>query len=258
MAKIKDEKTDDEIHHGRRLKLRQLFVEHGLETFNETQVLEYALGLCIPRIDTNPTAHRLINKFGSLTGVIEAHPKKLQEVGGVGENTAIFLSFLRQFITYATKRKQRRESINNTQDATSYLMPIMQTYSKEEFILLCLDKSGKIILQEQVSGNLHKIDLDLREIADTVLRVKAAAIVVAHNHLGNNVSPSDADILLTRTLVNLFLPLSITVLDHLIFGQSEEFYSFKISGLLDIFRREHKGFQTCRDWEEIMVFSGDE
>ncbi|MCL2755457.1 MAG: hypothetical protein FWE45_00175 [Firmicutes bacterium] len=253
MAKIKDEKTDSEIHHGRRRKLRDLFVEHGLETFNETQVLEYALGLCIPRIDTNPTAHRLINKFGSLSGVIEAHPEKLQEVGGVGENTAVFLSFLRQFVTYATKRKNRKEQINNTQNAVEYLQPIMQTYSSEEFILVCLDKAGKIILQEQVEGNIHKVDLDLREIMDAVLRVKAAAVVVSHNHVSESVTPSDADILLTRSLVNLFTPLQIHVLDHLIFGK-EEYYSFKSSGLLDIFRREHKSFQISRDWEEILMF----
>jgi len=252
MAKIKDTKTDDQIHHGRRRKLRDLFVEHGLETFNETQVLEYALGLSIPRIDTNPAAHRLINKFGSLNGVIEAHPDKLQEIGGVGENTAVFLSFLRQFVTYATKRKQRAEKINNTGDAVNYLMPIMQTYSEEEFILICLDKAGKIILHEQFGGNIHRVDLDLREIADAVLRVKAAAIVIAHNHVGDVVTPSDADVLLTRSMVNLFSPLTIGVLDHLIFGTGEEYYSFKSSGLLDIFKREHKSFIISRDWEDVL------
>ena len=66
MAKIKDLETDKQIHHGRREKLRALFLKYGLESFNEVQVIEFALGLSIPRIDTNPAAHRLINKFGSL------------------------------------------------------------------------------------------------------------------------------------------------------------------------------------------------
>ena len=95
MAKVNDTKTDSQIHHGRRGKLRKRIENYGLHTLNETEVLEFALGIAVPRVDTNPLAHRLINTFGSLDGVINAHPDKLKKVAGVGEQTACFLYFLK-------------------------------------------------------------------------------------------------------------------------------------------------------------------
>lgn len=255
MPKIKDEAVDKQIHHGRREKLRKSFLDFGLVSFNETQVLEYVLGLAIPRLDTNPTAHRLINTFGSLNGVIDAHPDKLRKVAGIGEQAAIFLNFLKQFVTYYQKSaRDRGTKINTPGQAIEYLREVMQTYSTEQFVLLCLDKSGAIILEQTTtSGDLDKVDLNLRQIVDTALRVKTASIIVAHNHLGESASPSDADILLTRWLVNIFAPLSIQLVDHIIFAGSNAVYSFNAHKLLDIFKREHKSFALSRDYEEYWL-----
>jgi len=255
MPKIKDEAVDKQIHHGRREKLRKSFLDFGLVSFNETQVLEYALGLAIPRLDTNPTAHRLINTFGSLTGVIEAHPDKLREVSGIGEQAAIFLNFLKQFVTYyQRKARDTNAKITTPAKAIEYLREVMKTYSTEQFVLLCLDKSGAIILEQTTtSGDLDKVDINLRQIVDIALRVKTASVIVAHNHLGENASPSDADIMLTRWLVNIFTPLSIKVIDHIIFAATGLVYSFHEHKLLEIFKREYKSFATSRDFEEYWL-----
>lgn len=252
MPKIKDEAVDKQIHHGRREKLRKSFLDFGLVSFNETQVLEYALGLAIPRLDTNPTAHRLINTFGSLAGVIDAHPDKLREVAGIGEQAAIFLNFLKQFVTYYQRvSRDARAKINSPARAIEYLRDEMKTFTTEQFVLLCLDKSGGILTkQDMTSDDLDKVDLNLRKIVDIVLRVKTASVIVAHNHLGESASPSDADIMLTRWLVNIFTPLSIQVIDHLVFAAGGAVYSFHDHKLLDIFKREHKSFAVSRDFEE--------
>lgn len=255
MAKIKDDAVDKQIHHGRREKLRKSFLDFGLVSFNETQVLEYALGLAIPRLDTNPTAHRLINTFGSLNGVIDAHPDKLREVSGIGEQAAIFLNFLKQFVTYyQRKSRDRNAKINTPSQAINHLREVMKTYSTEQFVLLCLDKSGAIILEQTTSsGDLDKVDINLRQIIDIVLRVKTASVIVAHNHLGESPSPSDADIMLTRWLVNIFTPLGIQFVDHIIFAAGDAVYSFYEHKLLEVFKREHKSFALSRDFEEYWL-----
>ena len=255
MPKIKDEAVDRQIHEGRRAKLRKSFLDFGLVSFNETQVLEYALGLVIPRIDTNPTAHRLINTFGSLTGVIDAHPDKLRQVAGIGEQAAVFLNFLKQFVTYyQAQARNRNAKITAPARAIEYLREVMTSYSTEQFVLLCLDKSGAVILEQTTtSGDLDKVDLNLRRIVDIVLRVRTASVIVAHNHLGENASPSDADIMLTRWLVNIFTPLAIQFMDHIIFAAGGAVYSFHEHKLLDIFKREHKSFAQSRDFEEYWV-----
>ena len=252
MAKIVDKEIDMQIHAGRREKLRQLFLKYGLQSFNETQILEYALGLCIPRIDTNPTAHRLINTFGSLHGVIDAHPDKLREVAGIGESAAIFLNFLKQFITYYQNSiKDTKIKIKKPSEAINHLREVMKTYSTEQFVLICLDKSGAIILEQTTTtGDLDKVEINLREIVDIVLRVKTASVLIAHNHLDNDVTPSSADILLTRYLVNIFIPLGVDVMDHIVFGSEGASYSFHEQKVLDIFKREHKSFAINKDYEE--------
>ena len=249
MPKIHDPETDKQIHQGRREKLRDSFLKFGLVSFNETQVLEYALGLTIPRIDTNPIAHRLINTFGSLNGVIDAHPDKILEIAGIGPQSALFLSFLKQFVTYYMSAKNEKPKITNSQDAIKYLSEVMQTYSTEQFVLLCLDKKGQIILQETTSSNdLDKVDINLRQIIDIVLRVKTASVIVAHNHMDDNPTPSGADASLTRYLVNVLTPLSVSFIDHIIFCESGKHYSFLESGLLQALKVEHKSFASGKDY----------
>ena len=229
MPKTKDKPIDAQIHSGRREKLRRSFLDFGLVSFNETQVLEYALGLAIPRLDTNPTAHRLINTFGSLNGVIDAHPDRLREVSGIGEQAAVFLSFLKQFVTYYEKHaREVGAKINTPAQAVEYLREVMKTYSTENFVLLCLDKSGAVILEQTTtSGDLDKVEVNLRQIVDIVLRVKTASVIIAHNHLGESAEPSDADMNLTQSLVNIFAPLGIKFVDHIIFAAAGAVYSFR-------------------------------
>jgi len=252
MAKVKDAATDVQIHTGRREKLRQSYLKYGLASFNETQVLEYALGLVIPRIDTNPTAHRLTKTFGSLSGVIEAHPDKLREIPGIGDSAAIFLNFLKQFVTYYHNSiRNTKIRIRQPSQAVEYLREVMKTYSTEQFVLICLNKGGAIILEDTTtSGDLDKVEINLREIVDITMRVKSSSVLIAHNHLNNDVAPSDSDIILTRQLVNVLLPLGIDIFDHIIFGNEGAVYSFCENKILDIFKREHRGFVINKDYED--------
>ena len=254
MSKINDPTTDQQIHAGRREKLRRSFLDFGLVSFSETQVLEYALGLVIPRIDTNPTAHRLVNTFGSLTGVIDAHPDKLRAVSGIGEQAAIFLNFLKQFVTYYRRAaRDTAAKITTPAEAIGMLREIMSTYTTEQFVLLCLDKSGAIILEQTTTGgDTDRVDLNLRQIVDIVLRVRTASVIIAHNHLGESSAPSDADVHLTRWLVNVLTPLNVRVMDHIIFAAAGAVFSFHEQKLLEIFIREYKNFAENPNFKKYL------
>jgi DNA repair protein RadC len=253
MAKIKDPQTDKNIHDGRREKLRQRFLRDGLQTFNETEVIEYALGLTIKRQDTNPTAHRLFAAFGSLAGVIDAHPDKLKAVAGIGDECAIFLNFLQQFVTYYQRcAKGKGVRIKSPEDAIKHLAAVMATYTSEVFVLLLLDTKNQIISEQTVTSNsLDKVELNLRELVDTAFRVKCHSIIIAHNHLNDDPNPSPADVVLTRTLLNVLTPLNIHLIDHIVFAGCENF-SFARSHTLDAFRREHKSFSAGDDYKDYL------
>ena len=77
------------IHDGHRQRLKERFRSEGLDNFNDIQVLELLLFYAVPRQDTNPIAHALLERFGTLAQVLEAPVSELEKVKGVGHNAAV-------------------------------------------------------------------------------------------------------------------------------------------------------------------------
>ena len=77
------------VHQGHRQRVRERFLEEGLDGFADHQVLELLLFYCIPRRDTNKLAHRLINEFGTLANLCESRPEDIIRRCQVSKNTAI-------------------------------------------------------------------------------------------------------------------------------------------------------------------------
>ncbi len=86
---------EENLHAGHRERMRVRFFENGFENYSPHEVLEQVLFLTIPRANTNETAHSLLQKFGSLTGVLNASPESLTEVPGIGPRAAEFLASIR-------------------------------------------------------------------------------------------------------------------------------------------------------------------
>ena len=78
-------------HSGHRDRLREQYLTEGLDNFPPHNVLELLLFYSVPRRDTNVLAHRLIEQFGSLVGVLNAAPEQLAQVEGIGMNAALHL-----------------------------------------------------------------------------------------------------------------------------------------------------------------------
>ena len=87
----------DSIHKGHRQRMKDRFLQEGLDHFSDIQVLELLLFYCIPRQDTNPIAHKLLDHFGSLSQVLEASVEELTKVPGIGENAATFLHLIQKW-----------------------------------------------------------------------------------------------------------------------------------------------------------------
>ena len=92
--KIPEVATVNHAHHRQRLYAR--IAEVGLERCDDLTILEFILTLAIPRVDTNPIAHRLMDRFGSISAVLDASPLQLQEIRGIGPRAARLLSFFPQ------------------------------------------------------------------------------------------------------------------------------------------------------------------
>jgi len=224
----------DNPHDGHRARLRRRFLEQGLDGFEDHQVLELLLTYAIPRSDTNGVAHRLMRRFGSLSAVLEADPRDLAMVDGMGEHAAVFLSLLPQ----ATRRYQfdrvRRERprLDAPDKGARYLMALLSGRSEEVFYVLCLDTQCRVIYPALISqGTVKEAHIHPRRVVQEVLAHKAAAVILAHNHPSGTPQPSPQDHQITRVLVQALAPLDIRVLDHIIIA-GESSYSFAHEGVL--------------------------
>ena len=79
------------VHEGHRDRMKREFLQGGLRHFSEPRVLELLLFYSRLQGDVNPLAHRLLEAFGSLSGVLDASPAALANVPGVGETTVVLL-----------------------------------------------------------------------------------------------------------------------------------------------------------------------
>ena len=222
------------LHRGHRDRLRARLLSEGLDAFEEHQVLELLLFYAIPRVDTNPIAHRLMNRYGSLSAVLEADPRDLASVDGVGAQAAAFIALLPQLTRryFADRVKRDRTALSRTEAAANYLVPLMAGRAEEVFFVLCLDSQLRVLFPALVSeGTVKDAAVQPRHVVEAAIRHRAAAVILAHNHPGGTAKPSTHDHRLTRHLVQALGAIGIPVHDHVIVA-GEQTFSFARAGVL--------------------------
>ena len=225
------------VHDGHRERLRARFAEHGLDSFNELNALELLLCYAIPRRDTNEIAHRLLDAFGSLSGVFQASMQELTSVPGIGENAATLILMVPQIVKKAHVSKAKETKIiRNSTDAGNYLLPYFLNEPDEIVMMLCLDnKRAVICCREMGRGVVNCVDANIRRMVETALKVKTTTVIVAHNHPNGVALPSREDDNFTRTLYRSLGLLGITLEDHIIVA-NDEFVSLADSGVMHLFK----------------------
>ncbi len=227
------------VHDGHRERMRERFFQHGLQTFNEIEALEFLLFYAIPQKDTNPLAHALLDHFGTLDDVLNATEQQLCEVPGIGLRTAALLMLVPQMHRLSeVKKSQRIGEIKSTQDAINYLRPYFDGRKDEMLMFVCLDSTCKIISAEIISvGVVNRVRFDRRQLVEIALKRKATLVVLAHNHPDGDPTPSREDDAATSRLLHSLLDFNIELFDHVILS-GEKSYSYRMKGTLSVFRRQ--------------------
>ena len=219
------------IHAGHRSRVKTEFLARGLEGWPDHRVLELLLFYAIPQGDVNDLAHALIDRFGSLAGVLDASADELKKVPGVGEHTAVLLRLIPAIGgRYVEDRGSMGRIVRTTDEAAKVLRPCFEGARNEMVYILCLDGKGKLLGVRKVSeGSIFASDINIRRIAEEAMGLRAAAIYLAHNHISNLAFPSAADWQATDVIRAALAPLGLELIDHIIFvdgdavslGQSE-------------------------------------
>ena len=219
------------IHKDHRKHMRERFLREGLDSFTEVQVLELLLFYSIPRVDTNPIAHGLINHFGSLAQVLEAPVEELEKVDGIGPNAALLLSLITAVArAYAVNRTEKQKILRTIDECGEYLKSFFIGRRTEMVYLLCLDAKCKVLGCRQVGeGSVNSANVPIRRIVELALGLNASSVVLAHNHPSGVALPSGEDVSTTRRVAAALSMVDIPLVDHIIVAD-DDFVSLAASG----------------------------
>lgn len=220
-------------YHGHRERLRARFLEAGSDALADYELMELVLFRVMPRRDVKPLAKALIERFGSFAEAIAAPPERLTEIRGVGDSTIVEFRLLKATAERLTRGEvSKREPISSWASLLDYCRATMAFSDKEQFRVLFLDKKNGLIADEvQQTGTVDHTPVYPREVVKRALELSATAIILVHNHPSGDPTPSDADIRMTETIIDVAGPLGIAVHDHIIVGR-EGHVSFRSAGLI--------------------------
>lgn len=206
---------------GHRKRLRERFLKGGEKSIPDYELIELLLFSVMPRGDVKPLAKELLKECGSLSGLFQADLEKLKSIPGVGLTTITTLKAILEVSCRLIKEEASSQPIfQSWQTVIDYCRARMSHLKVEQFRLLFLDQKNKIITDEiQQQGTINTTPVFPREVVKRALELGASSLIMVHNHPSGDPTPSQADIDITKKIINAGKELDINVLDHLIIGR---------------------------------------
>ncbi|MFN4090104.1 MAG: RadC family protein [Alphaproteobacteria bacterium] len=209
-------------HAGHRRRLRERFLAAGSEGLPDYELLELLLFYAIPQRDTKPLAKRLLQRFGSLGGVIAAPVPRLVEEDFLKEQAAVLLKAVgAASIRLAREHVMEQPILSSWDKVVGYCRARIAHEPVEKFHVLFLDSKNRLIQdEEQGRGTVNHTPVYVREVVKRALELGATALILVHNHPSGDPTPSRADIDMTREVADAAKKLGIAVHDHIVVGRT--------------------------------------
>ena len=217
-------------HAGHRERLRARYRTHP-ETVTDHELLELLLFYAIPQKDTNELAHRLLERFGNLSGVLYASTDQIRCVEGMGEISSLMFPMMQDLF----RRHMTERVVDVQQIPTSYsveaiadrYLPIFERQTVERSMVIGLDSCFRVIGDSWVgSGTFDSSEIKMSDVSDFVTYNKPRYVILVHNHPSGIGLPSEPDFVATEQVGKFLSCLDVDLLDHLIFDGRGDYLSF--------------------------------
>lgn len=225
------------MHEGHRKRMHEkLKTDAGI---CDHEVLEILLFNAYPRKNTNPIAHKLIEAFGSLAGVLEADFDQLTGVDGVGENVALYIKCVAECLRRVNTQSAGVAVLKTYEDFKNFVIARMRGNRQEVLEIYCLTKGGKVKrISSFTDEERGKVEVNSDKIAAIMAKERPYGILVAHNHLSGESAPSVSDDRFTGELQLLCSINNVVMYDHCIYASDTNVYSYFGSGKIEEIRRK--------------------
>jgi DNA repair protein RadC len=230
---------------GHRFRLKQKFLQSGLQGFLDYEVIELLLILGTPRRDCKRSAKDALKQFKTLSAVLEAPADELLRIEGIGPQNVFGIRLIQEVSRrFLRDRMKTRPVCLSSREVFDYLYHSLRDSKTEKFKVLFLDAKNQVIEEETFSeGTVDSSAVYPREIIKAALRYQAVSLIFVHNHPSGDPLPSRSDRDITQELVFAARTMQIAVLDHIIIGDNS-YYSFADQGLIVEFEHDYKSLMS--------------
>ena len=209
------------IHQGHRNRLKEKFLKFGPDVFSDHELIEILLFFSILRINTNDTAHKLLERFGSLEALFGASHTQISEVEGVGPSSALLISLVGALMRRSTKNRiPKRKKYSNLEEIGNLLTEQYKGLQCERFLALYFDASMRLIeISTVAEGTFGEAAVSPAKVTREAVLKGASGVIVVHNHPLGASSVSNADRNLTHILEASLAAVDIPLIEHIIVGE---------------------------------------
>ena len=225
-------KKADQTHAGHRERIRNKVIRGGIQHFEDHEVLELLLFYAFPQKNTNPLAHSLIERFGSLNKLMEAEIEEIERCSGMGKSSAILIKTVMELaIRYVANAPERVYYYDSLAKVNRYVRShLFFGATKELSYALLFDERMKLLEACRLGeGDVNTVLISKRKLMQRVLNREARAVILAHNHPNGVAAPSMSDVQTTWDVYNALKTVDVPLLEHIIVSGKEAFPFMKNS-----------------------------
>lgn len=231
---------------GHRRRLKDKYLERGIDSLTDSELVELLLTLSTPRADTKPMARAALERFGGLRGVLEAEADQWAEIPGLGRRNILALKLVHDTARrFLRDRLTGRPFLSSPRAVFDYLYHSLRDRRTEAVKIIFLDAKDAVLDQaEPFSGGPSSGGVDLTVIVRLAIETGAVGVVMVHNHPSGRTEPSTDDQRLTRSLVIALASVGVRLVDHLIIGENR-YHSFSETGYISRCQAEFNAFDRA-------------
>lgn len=215
------------LNNGHRKRLKEKLLKYP-EAMPDYEILELVLGLALLRSDTKPLAKNLLDRFQTISGVLDAKPEELLSVVGFGPGLVTLWGLLRELMSRYVEGPLRSHQTLCTPESVADLARVrLAGHAKESVWVAFVDTKNRLISWEQIQrGTIDQAPIYPRDILERALILKASGFFLVHNHPGGGLFPSPGDIQVTQHIQRACSLVGLRFIDHLIVADSGAFSLF--------------------------------
>lgn len=197
---------------------RERLISEGAAALSDPELLALLLRVGVKGRSAVELGRDLLQEFGSIGGLFGASLVQFSAVHGMGPAKYAELQAVMELAQRAIGEQLQAGHLLSSPDAVrQYLRINMGRQQHESFVVLFLDVKNRLLtMKEMFRGTLTHTSVYPREVVKAALAHNAASVMLAHNHPSGTAEPSEADLVLTRALVQALALVDVRVLDHFV------------------------------------------